>query len=254
MICEGNATRTVWVTSSSDDGATWAEPQEITPSVKRSDWTWYCTGPGHGIQLRSGRLIVPSHHVVARSYDSDDPMYSHILYSDDCGETWQIGGSTTEGVGECTAIETSDSRLYLNCRNTHQLPEGGNFRAVAWSDDGGEDFSGLVPDPTLLESCCEASVCRFTDGRQHDRNRVVFSNPAARTRSQLTVRLSYDECSTWPIAKELHAGPAAYSDLCVTPDMSICCLYECGVNHRYETITFARFDLEWFTNGKDRLC
>jgi len=253
MICEGKAPRTVWITSSNDDGATWAEPQEITASVKRPGWTWYGTGPCHGIQLGKGRLIVPSHHVVVRSYGADDPLYSHILYSDDHGESWQIGGATTEGVGECTVVEATDGRIYFNCRNRDRLPEGGNFRAVAWSEDGGQSFSAAVPDPVLLEPCCQASVCRFTDERQHDRNRVVFSNPAARTRHQMTIRLSYDECRTWPIAKVLHAGPTAYSDLCIARDLSICCLYECGVEHRYETITLARFGLEWLTNGEDRL-
>ena len=47
-------TRTVWVLTSTDHGATWTEPREITSATKRPDWTWYATGPGNGIQLRSG--------------------------------------------------------------------------------------------------------------------------------------------------------------------------------------------------------
>ncbi|MBI3466077.1 MAG: exo-alpha-sialidase, partial [Planctomycetes bacterium] len=48
--------RTVWMTRSTDDGATWGRLVEITSSVKAPDWTWYATGPGCGIQLTSGRL------------------------------------------------------------------------------------------------------------------------------------------------------------------------------------------------------
>lgn len=51
--------RTVWVSHSRDDGLTWAKPIEITRDVKKPDWTWYATGPGVGIQLRSGRLLIP---------------------------------------------------------------------------------------------------------------------------------------------------------------------------------------------------
>src|SRR5262249_329924 len=47
-------TRTVWLTKSTDDGVTWSKPIDITRDVKKTDWTWYATGPGVGIQTRSG--------------------------------------------------------------------------------------------------------------------------------------------------------------------------------------------------------
>jgi sialidase-1 len=59
--------------------------------------------------------------------------------------------------------------------------------------------------------------------------------------------MSYDEGKTWPVGRVLHAGLSAYSDLAVSPDMKICCLYESGVEHPYETITFAQFHLQWLT-------
>lgn len=39
LICQGKAPRTVWLTSSKDDGATWLEPEEITDEVKLANWT-----------------------------------------------------------------------------------------------------------------------------------------------------------------------------------------------------------------------
>jgi sialidase-1 len=76
----------------------------------------------------------------------------------------------------------------------------------------------------------------------------------------MTVRLSYDDCRTWPISRVLHRGPAAYSDLCVGLDGTICCFYERGGGRRdgqgdggpYERLTLARFNLEWLTRGIDR--
>ena len=51
-IVRGEAPRGVWLLRSDDDGVTWSPPVEITRQVKPPDWTWYATGPGHGIQLR----------------------------------------------------------------------------------------------------------------------------------------------------------------------------------------------------------
>jgi len=98
MICEGKAPRTVWVTCSRDDGLTWEEPRQITTEAKDPAWTWYATGPGHGIQLTSGRLVVPCDHIVGRDLDRHrDPYHSHVIVSDDGGATWSIGGIVPEG-------------------------------------------------------------------------------------------------------------------------------------------------------------
>ena len=254
MICEGKAPRTVWLTYSDDDGATWAEPQEITADVKPEGWSWYATGPCHGIQLKSGRLVIPCDHIVLKDRNRRDPYYCHIVYSDDHGETWQVGGSVDEGTNESAAVETIDGWLYLNCRNKYHLCGGGNYRVVGWSHDGGESFAPSVHDAALPEPICQASVVRFTKGQNQDRDRILFSNPGVCDgRYRLTVRMSYDECRTWPVARVVHEGPTAYSDLCIAPDTSICCLYERGDEGPYERISLARFNLAWLTDGKDQL-
>jgi sialidase-1 len=81
--------RTVWVTKSDDDGAAWSQPVEITKDVKRASWTWYATGPGVGIQLKNGRLVVPCDHQVAGS----KAQQAHVIFSDDKGKTWKLGGA-----------------------------------------------------------------------------------------------------------------------------------------------------------------
>ena len=43
QIENGGGARTVWITRSKDDGATWSKPEEITRDVKKPDWTWYAT-------------------------------------------------------------------------------------------------------------------------------------------------------------------------------------------------------------------
>lgn len=69
----------------------------------------------------------------------------------------------------------------------------------------------------------------------------------------MTVRLSYDEGKTWPVSKVIHPGQLAYSCLTVLPDETIGLLYENSKDYRYEKISFALFNLEWLTDGKDEL-
>ena len=69
----------------------------------------------------------------------------------------------------------------------------------------------------------------------------------------MTVRISYDECRSWRFSKLLYGGPSAHSDLAVTSYVTICSLYERGVESPYERITFANFNVEWLTRGLDHL-
>ena len=191
--------RTVWVTRSDDDGLTWAKPVEITKDVKKPGWTWYATGPGVGIQLKSGRLLIP----CDSKSDGGKVRESHVILSDDGGRSWKLGGVVGPGCNECQAVELSDGSVMLNMR-TYM---GNNRRLVAVSKDGGETFSPPVPDKELIEPVCQASILRLgglSDG-------IAFSNPASLKREKMTVRLSKDDGKTWPVAKVLHPGPAAYS-------------------------------------------
>jgi len=257
-IAEGKGSRTVWITRSGDDGASWSAPDEITAHVRNADerWTWYATGPGHGIQLRSGRLIVPCDHIVAVNLRADDPNYGHVIYSDDGGKSWNLGGTVPQdGNNENQVVETADGAIYMNSRNVKEV----GLRACAWSRDGGLTFGARQVVPGLIEptlwSGCQASLVRYSLASPQGRNRVLFANPACKEneRKNMTVRLSYDECRAWNAGRALHAGPAAYSDLAVAPDMDILCLYERGEKHPYQTLTLARFNLEWLTAGQDGL-
>ena len=234
----------VFVTHSTDDGLTWAGPREITQDVKPADWTWYATGPVHGIQLTSGRLLIPCDHRV----EDDNAQYSHVIVSDDHGESWKLGGTLPANTDECTAVELEDGRVYLNMRSYH----GKNRRAIAWSDDGGETWSAIQFDQTLVEPVCQGSVLRLSSSSDGGKNRILFSNPANPERVQMTVRVSYDEAQAWSAGQCIHWGPSAYSDLCVLSEGHIGLLYEKGQKSAYETITFARIPLDWLTGGTDQ--
>jgi len=60
----------------------------------------------------------------------------------------------------------------------------------------------------------------------------------------MIVHASDDDGATWSELAVLHAGPAAYSSMAVQSDDRVACLYECGITHPYETITFTVFSLD----------
>ncbi len=237
LITQGKAPRTVWVTRSDDDGSTWETPVDITSDVKSPSWTWYATGPTHGIQLASGRLIIPCDHMVGVHFDRKrDPYHSHIIYSDDQGQSWQIGGIVNEGTNECALVEARDGTLYINCRNY----QGKKRRACARSHDGGETFTEFGWVDPLVEPICQAGMLGI------ENEIALFSNPAStKARERMTVKMSKDDCQTWSSGNVLYGGPSAYSDLVQAADQSIGCLYERGEESPYERLTYARFNLAW---------
>lgn len=240
-------TRTVWVSRSADDGRSWSEPTEITESTKASSWTWYATGPGAGIQLQGGRLLVPCDHKLVT-----DDYFSHVIYSDDHGETWSIGGTVPDNhVNECEVVELEDGRLLINMRN---YDRDQHTRATSISHDAGISWSPTAHDETLVDPICQGSIRRFSEEGWSDRDCILFSNPASESaRENMTIRLSYDECKTWSYSRRLNVGPSGYSCLAALPDGLIGCLYERGDNDYRERLTLAMFDLDWLkSSSSDR--
>lgn len=236
----------VFITKSTDDGRSWAQPVEITEQVKKPEWGWYATGPGHGIQLKSGRLLIPCDCRDAKGEgDWGNKGRSLVFFSDDHGQTWNLGGVTEPGMNECEAVELADGAILLSMRQYL----GPKQRAFCTSSDAGLTWSTPKHHPDVHCPVCQSSILRYTLPPA-EKNRILYSGPGGPGRSHMTVRLSYDEGRSWPVAKVIHEGSAAYSDLVALGDGTIGCLYE---RDDYGRITFARFTLQWLTEGKDSL-
>ena len=248
---KGSGTRAVWISRSDDNGKTWAPPKDVTASTKNPASGWYATGPGVGIQIQHGphrgRLVIPCDY----SFQGPDHAVeggSHIIYSDDHGQAWKLGGTVAPQMNESQVVELSDGKgaLLLNMRNTAKA----NVRAYSLSLDGGQKWTVPEYSPELVEARCQASILRYDWPNGKEPGRILFSNPASPKRRDLTVRFSRDDGKTWPVSRILQEGPAAYSCLAVLSDKTIGCLYECGRTNAYEKITFARFPLAWVEGSK----
>ena len=238
---------------STDDGATWSKPVEITaafePFRKRYDWKVIATGPGHGIQLKSGRLVVPI-WLAYGGVGDHGPSASGTLYSDDHGKTWLAGDVAVPNGGEIgdpnesILAPLSDGRVMMISRSVSKP----NRKLVTTSADGATGWSQADFHSALWEPRCMAGLLAHPSGV------LLFSNPhtlpldktgnevpsGKGKRENLSIKLSRDDGQTWPINKTLDPGKAAYSDLAVLPDGTVLCLYE-----RADSIDCARFNLEW---------
>jgi len=242
---------------STDDGLTWSDPVDITatfePFRRHYDWKVIATGPGHGIQLRSSRLVVPI-WLAYGGVGDHGPAAAATIYSDDHGRTWRAGdlavpdtapfGSPNESI----AATLSDGRVMLMSRSLSQA----NRKIVTTSPDGATGWSKPTFHDELWEPRCMAGLIAhpaapglllFTNPHTLGRDAAGKEIPSAKgPRQNLTVKLSRDDGKTWPVSRTLEAGPSAYSDLAVLPDGTVLCLYE-----KASDIVVARFNLAWLT-------
>jgi len=249
---------------SDNDGQTFSKPVEITSAIEelrpKYDWKLFATGPGHGIRLKTGRLLVPIWLANGKAPKAHRPSSISTIYSDDNGKTWHAGqiiASNSEEIpnpNESEAVELADGTILLNTRNENRNEY---HRLISTSKDGVSNWSKPAYDQGLTEVICMASIIRTPQ------NQLIFSAPAGGekttgkpARKNLTLHLSTDNTKTWPTQKLLEAGLSAYSDLAITKDNQILCFYECGYVNNQEghtgSLRLAKFDTQWLTQNEDQ--
>lgn len=255
-FCRDN--KQVLITSSDDDGKTWSKPRDISSDVVGQDWVWVATGPGVGIQLQTGphkgRLVIPSDQRRTLA-DKSSEWNSHMMYSDDHGQTWKIGKPIQAGGNECQVVERFDGSLLVNTRMQGHFQ---GFRGLAVSTDGGETFTSIEHEKQLPCPKCQGSMIRLAGENADSPGPLLVSNPyppqtddgkPSGSRVRLTLRTSDDDGRTWTIARRLHEGPSAYSCLAQLPDGTMLCLYEGGGKSAYANLRVARFNKAWLDAG-----
>ena len=236
----------LFYTRSTDDGKTWSSPKDFTDILKGFGYprVRIATGPVHGIQTTSGRLVVPVWVSDRERKDKNrNPTKSRFqsgsIHSDDNGETWKTGSLVSPKINrlnEATVLEKNDGSLLLNIR-AHKA----GFRAISFSRNGGETWSSPVLDKNLPCPTCQASMIRLSE------TEILFLNPTGGGRKHLTLRLSVDEGKTWLHSRKINQELGAYSDMAVTKDKHIYCLFENGKRRYSERISIVKTTREWLT-------
>ena len=226
----GEASRRPYYTYSDDDGITWAQPVEITSSVKKEKWDWYATGPCHGIQIQKGihkgRLVAPNYFTTRES--GKVTSYSHIIYSDDYGKTWKPGEPTpVGGVGECSVAEIGEGTLMLNMR-----ADEGFYRKSCTSIDGGLTWSSPQISIDQIDCKCQGSILSIGGA-------VFLSNAASATeRINMTIKKSTDNGKNWKGQYTVYEGNSGYSDIVELSDSQIAIIYEGGEKRYTDGLAF----------------
>lgn len=260
-----------FIATTDDGGRTFSSLREITPTFAtfqtRDHYAWkvIAVGPGHGVQLANGRLVVPVWLSLAtRPHDPHRPSVSATIYSDDGGLTWQAGAivagldTVTPNASETAVAQLSDGRVMLSIRqeNPH------NRRAICLGPDGATGWSAAKLDETLWDPTCMASLLAIDlpgpNGKKSPA--LLFSNPVTldrdpkiaswyvnKQRKQVGIRVSHDDGRTWSSAHELYAGPSAYSEL-AAQGADVFCLYERGEKTPYEQIALERLPMSTFAS------
>ena len=260
---------------SDDDGRTFSAPVDVTAAFEafrpEYDWKVIAVGPGHGIQLDGGRLVVAAWMSLGTGGNGHHPSVACTIVSDDGGATWRRGGIAAPATAEhkdpneTAVVQLADGRVMLNVRN-----ESPSLRRLATtSPDGatGWTMPRFVED--LPEPVCMGSLIRLPAELGVGPDRLLFAQPHKpeiagpvipgttppkgwKDRKNLSIKVSLDGGATWPTARTLEPGPSAYSDLAVLPDGTVLCYYERGRDEgpdargpAYGRLTLARIPPGW---------
>lgn len=213
--------RRTFVRRSFDEGLTFSPAMEITASFEdfrpAYDFNVCATGPGHGIELKNGRVVIPV-WLASNPKREHWPSVTASLVSDDCGETWQGGdvifaSDMLPNPNETAAVQLGDGRVLFNIRHTGKTRR----RAISISPDGKKGFSEPVLDEALKDPICFGSLFALDD-----KGLIAYSGCDSETaRENLKIKLSLDDGRTW--FKEIFVyDKAGYSDIAYSNGILYC--------------------------------
>ncbi|MFN3167928.1 MAG: exo-alpha-sialidase [Phycisphaeraceae bacterium] len=251
----------VFMFRSKDDGKTWTQ-EDTTIHRDRRGGSPSMHMNERGITLRhgkhKGRLIRPSRDYAKANYPKNHfpTHYTNAIYSDDHGKTWHPSDPFPEmGTGEACLVELSDGRIYYNTRR-HWAPDDKNplRRWDAWSSDGGKTWENVgicevLPDGAQHRSYgCMGGLVRLPI---KGKDVLIYSNIVSeKGRQNGHVWASFDGGVTWPIMRQVDAGPFAYSAMTAgRPGTKT----QGHIYLHYESqggSKIARFNLSWVLNGE----
>jgi sialidase-1 len=230
-----NVTTRMFYKVSSDDGLTWSGRIEVTALLQQHNvygWTLFLPGPGHGLQLQDGRLVLQYWGRKTIELPAKERYYGNgVIYSEDHGETWLPGGVVPMDLELCNnesrIVELESGELILNARSI-----GKQHRVISISKDKGVTWSKpeyYMPFPPRM--ACDSGMVRWA-GKSGGQAGVLLYSTITSKRFEpdntLEVSVSFDEGNSWSIRQDVFRGPCNYSDLAVLPDNHLLVLLGAG--------------------------
>ncbi|MFS9281214.1 sialidase domain-containing protein [Streptococcus oralis] len=258
----------LWMSYSDDDGKTWSAPQDITPMVK-ADWMKFLgVGPGVGITLRTGphkgRIVVPV-YTTNRANHLNGSQSSRIIYSDDHGKTWHMGGGVNDNrtLYDGTVVDSSTMSNYY-AQNTEasvvQLNNGDlklfmrgltEDLQVATSHDGGLTWDNNVERYDVPDVYVQMAA---THTVQNGKEYILLANangPGRKNGYIRVARVEEDGQLTWLHHHLIQEGEYAYNSLQQIGPDEFGLLYEHhapgGVPY---TLSFKKFNWDFLTKER----
>ena len=210
---------------SDDDGLTWSEPVNITRQIKKYDWRMTFQGPGRGITMKDGTLVIPIQHQEGneRNMHGLYPLNSGIAYSTDHGLTWHAHTFAHAITSEATVAEIEPGKLMLSMRDETDS----HYRRVYTTTDLGRSWTAHSTNGKILDPTCEASLLHVNAADNSlGQDLLIFSNPKNTARSKMTIQVSLDKGATWPYSILVDAGESQYSCLTMVDGSTVGILYE----------------------------
>ena len=214
---------------SDDDGVTWSAPVNLTTQIKQFDWRMTFQGPGRGITMKDGTLVIPIQHQegAERNMHGLYPLNSGIAYSTDHGLTWHAHNYAHPVTSESAVAEIEEGVLMLSMRDETDS----HYRRVFTTTDLGRNWTAHSSNGKVYEqSACEASLLHV-DAADNvlGKDLLLMSNPQGTTgwRSCITIQASLDKGVTWTHRLLVDSGGSlGYSCLTMVDPSTVGILYE----------------------------
>lgn len=238
----------MYYTRSTDGGRSWTPVREITQEVYTDRYpNGGFFGSGNGIITSTGRIAFVASMRIDEKWGGQ--MDNVLVYSDDFGATWQTSPVARTNGDEAKVLELSDGSLLISSRNrAYKMTP----RTYVRSYDGGKTWTEPKGWDDLQGNACNSALTRYSLKRQGAAKDIILHTLLeANNRSNLKIYMSEDEGKTWPWARTLCRGEAAYSEITILPDGTIGIISEENDRPGYD-IYFTRISLDWLRKGKNQ--
>lgn len=231
----------LYLTKSTDNGASWSEPQLL--NVKKTNEMFYGVAPGNGLVTSDGTIMIPCY-----VFNGTNAQRSSFIYSSDNGKTWNRTGNATYSAqwsSESQLVELNDGTIRMFFRNSSGMI---CYVDAVGSADTGYTWGTYVKTGITNHSNCMISAIKYSkeiNGKQA----ILLScptNTSSRADGYIIVALVNDD-NTLDFTSvgrtqvsDSEGEEYQYSSMAELEDGSVAILYENGA----ASIKFKTYDAD----------